>query len=74
MRNIKNYKSKSNDSLYKIFKKQSKNKERIDNIREEFRNLLYNIPRKESKEIKSTLYNIEKTKKISSKKASKYLD
>ena len=32
-RNIKNYKSKSNDKLYKIFKKQSKNKERIDNIK-----------------------------------------
>ena len=33
-RNIKNYKSKSNDKLYKFFKKQSKNKERMDNIRE----------------------------------------
>ena len=65
MRNIKNYKNKSNDSLYKIFKKQSKNKERIDNIREELKNPLYNISRKESKNIKSTLYNIEKTKKIS---------
>ena len=74
MRNIKNYKSKSNDSLYKIFKKQSKNKETIDNIREELKNLLYNISRKESKDIKSALYNIEKTKKISSKKTSKYLD
>ena len=27
-RNIKNYKSKSSDSLYKIFKKQSKNKKK----------------------------------------------
>ena len=62
MRNIKNYKSKSNDSLYRIFKKQSKNKERIDNIREELKNPLYNISKKESKDIKSTLYNIEKTK------------
>ena len=35
MRNIKNYKSKSSDRLYEIFKKQSKNKERIDNIRED---------------------------------------
>ena len=68
MRNIKNYKTKSSNSLYKIFKKQSKNKERIDNIREELKNPLYNISRKESKDIKSTLYNIEKTKKISSKK------
>ena len=68
MRNIKNYKSKSNDSLYKTFKKQSKNKERIDNIREELKSPFYNISRKESKDIKSTLYNIEKTKKISSKR------
>ena len=68
MRNIKDYKNKSNDSFYKIFKKQSKNKERIDNIREELKNPLYNISRKESKDIKSTLYNIEKTKKLVQKK------
>ena len=37
MRNIKNYKSKSSGRLYEIFKKQSKNKERIDNIREDFK-------------------------------------
>ena len=73
-RHIEDYQNKSNDSLYKIFKKQSKNKERIDNIREELKNPLYNISKKESKDIKSTLYNIEKTKKISSKKPSKYLD
>ena len=29
-RHIEDYQNKSNDSLYKIFKKQSKNKERID--------------------------------------------
>ena len=63
-RHIEDYQNKSNDSLYKIFKKQSKNKERIDNIREELKNPLYNISKKESKDIKSTLYNIEKTKKI----------
>ena len=34
IRNIKNYKSKSSNRLYEIFKKQSKNKEIIDNIRE----------------------------------------
>ena len=33
-RNIKNYKSKSSDRLYKIFKKQSKNEKRIDDIRD----------------------------------------
>ena len=31
-RNIKNYKSKSSDRSYNIFKKQSKNKKRIDDI------------------------------------------
>ena len=31
-RNIKNYKNKSSNRLYEIFKKQSKYKERIDNI------------------------------------------
>ena len=36
-RNFKNYKSQSDDKLYKIFEKQSKNKERIDNIREELK-------------------------------------
>ena len=64
-RHTEDYQNKSNDSLYKIFKKQSKNKERIDNIREELKNSLYNISKKESKDIKSTLYNIERTKKIS---------
>ena len=73
-RHIEDYKNKSNNSLYKIFKKQSKNKERIDNIREELKNPLYNTSKKESKDIKSTLYTIEKTKKISTKKTSKYLD
>ena len=63
-RHIEDYQNKSNDSLYKIFKKQSKNKERIDNIGEELKNPLYNISKKESKDIKSTLYNIEKPKKL----------
>ena len=59
-RNIKNYKSKSSDKLYNIFKKQSKNKKRIDGIREEFKNPTYNILKSESKDIKRNLYNIEK--------------
>ena len=37
-KNIKNYKSKLSERLYNIFKKQSKNKKRIDNIREELKN------------------------------------
>ena len=72
--NIKNYKSKSSDRLYSIFKKQSKNKKRIDNIREELKNPKYNISKSESKDIKRNLYNMEKQRKISSKKTSKYLD
>ena len=73
-RNIKNYKSKSSDRLYKIFKKQSKNKKRIDDIRDELKDPTYNISNSELKEIKKTLYNIEKRKKISSRKTTKYLD
>ena len=73
-RNIKNYKSKSSDRLYNIFKKQSKNKKRIDDIREELKNPKYNILKSELKNIKRNLYNIEKQRKISSKKTSKYLD
>ena len=64
-RNIKNYKSKSSDKLYNIFKKQSKNKKRIDDIREELKNPTHNILKSESKDIKRNLYNIEKQKKIS---------
>ena len=74
MRNINNYKSKSSDRLYKIFKKQSKNKERIDNIREDLKDLSYKVSKSELKEIKTNFYNIEKRKKISSKKTNKYLD
>ena len=59
-RYIEDYQNKSSNSLYKIFKKQSRNKERIENIREELKNPLYNISKKEPKDIKSTLYNIEK--------------
>ena len=47
---------------------------RIDDIREELKNPTYNIFRSELKDLKKNLYNIEKQKKISSKKTSKYLD
>ena len=63
-RNIKNYKSKSSDRLYKIFEKQSKNKKRINDIRDELKDPTYNISKSESEEIKKTLYNIEKRNKI----------
>ena len=68
MRNINDYKSKSSDRLYEIFKKQSKNKERIDNIRKDLKDLSYKLSKSELKEIKTNHYNIEKRKKISSKK------
>ena len=78
-RNIKNYRSKSRDGLYNIFKKQSKNKtriddiiyrryRRIDDIREELKTPKYNILKCKSKDIKRNLYNIEKQRKISLKK------
>ena len=73
-RNIKNYKSKSSDTLYKIFKKQSKNKKRIDDIKNELKNLAYNISKSESKDIKKSFYNIEKRNIIGSRETSKYLD
>ena len=73
-RHIKHYKSKSSNRLYNIFQKQSKNKKRIDDIREELKNPKYNISKSESKDIKRNLYNIEKQSKISLKKTSKYLD
>ena len=73
-RHIKNYQSKSNDKLYEIFKKQSKNKKRIDNIREDLKDLSYKLSKSEYKDIKTKLYNIERTKKVSSNKTAKYLD
>ena len=51
-RNIKNYKDKSSDRLYKVFKKQSKNKKRIDDIRDELKDPTYNIPKSGSKKIR----------------------
>ena len=59
-RNIKNYKNKSSNRLYKIFKKQSKNKRRIDDIKDELKNPTYDISKSESKDIKRTLYNLKK--------------
>ena len=65
-RNIKNYKRKSSDELLQSInenknnKQQSKNKERIDTIKEELKDLSYKLSRNELKEIKKNLYNIEK--------------
>ena len=59
-RNIKNYKNKFSDRLYKIFKNQSGNKKIVDDIKDELKNPTHNISKSESKDIKRTLYNIEK--------------
>ena len=73
-RNIANYKTKSSDRLYNIFKKQSKNKKRIDDKREELKSSKYIISKSELKNIKKNLYSIEKQRKISSNKISNYLN
>ena len=54
-RNVKNYKRKSNDKLLQTIKEnknnkqQSKNKERIDDIREDLKELSYKLSRSELK-------------------------
>ena len=69
-RNIKKYKHKSNDKLLeaikeiKINKQQHKNKERIDNIREDLKDLSYKLSKDNLQKIKENLYNIEKTKQF----------
>ena len=57
--------AKKRNIIKTIFKKQSKNKKRIDDIREELKNPTYNILKSESKDIKRNPYNIEKQRKIS---------
>ena len=81
-RNIKNYKHKSSNELLCAVKEnkndqqkiKSKNKKRIDIIREELKELSYKLSKSESKEIKKNLYNIEKRNQFESKKTKKYLD
>ena len=73
-RNIKNYKNKSSNRLYKIFKKQCKNKKKTDDVRDQLKNPTYNISKSESKNIKRTLYNIEKRNIVGSRKTTRYLD
>ena len=68
-RGVNNYKHKSNDELLHALKepkkyKESKfkNKERIDVIREELKELSYKLSKSELKEIKKNLYKIENKK------------
>ena len=76
-RGVNNYKRKSNDELLHALKEpekqeksknnqqqqiKSKNKERIDVIREELKELSYKLSKSELKEIKKNLYQIENKK------------
>ena len=68
---LKEYKSKNNQPQ----KIRYKNKERIDIIREELKELSYKLSKGELKEIKKNLYEIENKKGLlESKKNRKYLD
>ena len=60
---IKDFQNNSSNKLYEIFKRQSKNKKIINNIREDLKDLSYKFSKSELKNIKTNLYNIEKTKK-----------
>ena len=79
-RNIKSYNRKSTNVLLQTIKenkgnqKQSKNKERVDIIREFLKDLSYKLSKSELKEIKTNLYNIEERKQFDLKRTNKYLD
>ena len=66
-RNIRNYKRKLSNELLQAIKEnnqqqniKSRNKKRINIIREELKESSYKLSRSELKEIKKNLYNIEK--------------
>ena len=73
-RNIKNYKRKSYDKLLQAIKEnknnkqQSKNKERIDDIRKDLKDLSHKLSRSKLEEIRKSLYNIEKNNNLNKKK------
>ena len=48
-RHIKDYQNNSSDTLYEVFKKQSKNKKRIDNITEDLKDLSYKLSKVNTK-------------------------
>ena len=89
-RGVNNYKHKSNNELLSALKEsekheksknnqpqkvKSKNKERIDVIREELKELSYKLSKGELKEIKKNLYKIENKKGLLElKKPRKYVD
>ena len=78
-RNVNNYKRKSNDELLHPIKEsekqeksknnqqqqiKSKNKERIEVIKEQFKELAYKLSKSELKEIKRHLYMVENKKSL----------
>ena len=65
---LENLKRESNQFLA------SKNKERIDIIKEFLKDLGYKLSKSELKEIKTNLYNIEKRKQFESKETIRYLN
>ena len=66
----------SNDELLRALKaSENKNKTRIDEIREEIKELDHKLSRQELKEIKKNLYEIENKKgRLKPKKTKKYLN
>ena len=75
-RGIIDYGNMSNDELSRALKtSENKNKTRIDEIREEIKELGHKLPRQELKEIKKKLYEIEnKRDRLKSKKTKIYLN
>ena len=75
-RGITNYGNMSNDELSRALKaSENKNKTRIDEIREEIKELGHKFSRQELKEIKKNLYEIENKKgRLKSKKTKKHLN
>ena len=67
-KSLENLKRESNQFLA------SKNKGRIDIIREFLKDLSYKLSKSELKEIKKNLYNIEKGKQFESKETIRYLN
>ena len=54
--------------------KKNQNRKRKDIIRKELKDSSYKLSRSELQEIRKNLYNIDKRKKLQSKKTERYLD
>ena len=75
-RGITDYGNMSNDESSRVLKaSENKNKTRIDEIREEIKELGHKLSRNKLKEIQKNHYEIENKKgRLKSKKTQKYLD